>query len=221
MKIFQIIGITACLLTGISSYAQKIISEGTLSYNIVIETGAKEPQMSDVLDGATSIVYIKGGLSRTDMVSALGSESTLYDTKTGEAIILKAYSGQKLMISLTKDDWISKNKKYQGVQYTFQDETKTIAGYECKKAIAKLADGNTITVFYSTGFNLMNKEYEQLFKNLPGIPMQYEFIKGKMKFSYTLSKMDLSPLLNSKFEAPKTGFRVITYQETLKTKSAQ
>ncbi|MFZ4058553.1 MAG: hypothetical protein ACOYKE_10465 [Ferruginibacter sp.] len=221
MKIFQIIGITVCLLTGISSYAQKTISEGTLSYNIVIETGSKEPQMADVLDGATSIVYIKGGLSRTDMVSALGSESTLYDTKTGEAIILKEYSGQKLMISLTKDDWISKNKKYQGVQYTFQDETKTIAGYECKKAIAKLADGNTITVFYSTGFNLMNKEYEQLFKNLPGIPMQYEFIKGKMKFSYTLSKMDLSPLMNSKFEAPKTGFRVITYQETLKTKSTQ
>ena len=46
-------------LFGISALAQKKFSEGTINYDIVINTGAEKPQAADFLDGATSTVYIK------------------------------------------------------------------------------------------------------------------------------------------------------------------
>ena len=80
------------------------------------------------------------------MISSLGSEATIHDSKTGASVILKDYSGQKLMIMLTKDDWDKKNSKYQGITFETTSETLDIAGYNCKKAIAKLIDGCSFVV---------------------------------------------------------------------------
>ena len=88
------------------SYAQKTISEGTIVYNISTQSDNKS-STADPMSGATSTVYIKGSLSRTDMVSPLGKESVIYDEKNASGVILKEYSGQKLMITLTKENWIN------------------------------------------------------------------------------------------------------------------
>lgn len=213
MKRIQFFAILFLSLSCSYLFAQKTISEGTITYDIVIHTDNKEPQMADALDGATTTVYLKGSQSRTEMVSALGNESTVHDTKSGDAFILKDYSGQKLMITLTKENWLAKNKKYEGVNFKDETETKNIAGYNCKKATATLKDGSTIIVFYASDLNVINKDYDQTFKSLPGLPMQYEFSRGKMKFKYTVSKVDFNPVPASKFEMPKSNYRVMTYDE--------
>ena len=200
------------LVTGFS-FGQKTISEGTLVYDIVIQSANKEPQIADAIDGGTVTVYIKGGQSRSDMVSAIGKESTIHDTKTGNAVILKEYSSQKLMITLTKDNWAEKNKAYNDIKFDLIDETKTIAGYDCKKAIAKMPNGKTFIVYYAPNLLVTNKEYDATFKNLPGLAMQYESGSATYKYTFTLSKIGFDPVAASKFDFPKSGYRVMTYEE--------
>ncbi|MEO6328314.1 MAG: hypothetical protein ABIO55_05255 [Ginsengibacter sp.] len=197
---------------------QKIMSEGSLIYNISIQTGSKEPNMADMLDGATTTIYIKNNQTRSEMLSGLGSESTIHDSRTGAGVILKDYSGQKLMISLTKDDWEKKNKKYEGITYDITNETTSIAGYNCIKAIAKLEDGTSFIVYYSPDLKVANKEYDYPFKTLPGLAMQYEWQSGKMKFKYVLSKVSFDPVPSSKFDIPKSGYRTLSYAETQKAR---
>ena len=91
------------------SYSQKTLNEGTLIYNMSVETGSTTPKMADMLDGATTTIYIKGKLSKVSLVSGLGSESTVYNESTGNGFILKEYSGQKLMFTLTPNDWKENN----------------------------------------------------------------------------------------------------------------
>ncbi len=203
------------LLMGASvfSFAQKTISEGTIVYDIVIQSGNKEPQMADALDGGTVTISIKGGQTRSDMVSALGKETTIHDTKAGNAVILKEYSGQKLMITLTKDNWEAKNKAYNDVKFELSKETITIAGYTCYKAIAKMPNGKSFTVYYTPDLVVTNKEYNSTFKNLPGLAMQYEYESGAMKYKYTVSKINFEPVPSSKFDFPKAGYRIMTYEE--------
>ena len=196
--------------------AQKIISEGTLIYNISIQTGSSEPKMADMLDGATTAIYIKGSQSRSELVSGLGSEVTIYDSKKGSGVILKDYSGQKLMITLTKEDWDKKNSKYEGITFESTNETLTIAGYNCRKAVAKLKDGSSFVVYYSPEIEVADKDYDSQFKNLPGLALQYEWQSGKMKFKYTLSKINFDVIAVSKFDIPKSGYRVMTYSEAKK-----
>jgi GLPGLI family protein len=201
------------LTSTVFSFAQKTISEGTLVYDIVIQSGNKEPQMADALDGGTVTVYVKGVQSRSDMVSALGKETTIHDAKTGSAVILKEYSGQKLMITLTKENWEQKNKSYSDIKFETTNETKTIAGYQCKKAVAKLANGRSFTVFYTPDLSISNKEYNSTFKNLPGVALEYEYESGSTKYKYTLSKIGFEPVAAAKFDFPKAGYRVMTYEE--------
>lgn len=172
--------------------------------------------MADMLDGATTTVYLKGNDSRTEMVSGLGSEATIHNATTGNGVILKDYSGQKLMITLTPQDWEKNNKKYEGITFENTTETSQISGFNCHKAIAKLKDGSTFTVFYTTDVTITNKDYDYQFKTLPGVAVQYEMQNGKMKFKFTLAKINYGVVPLSKFEIPKSGYRVLTYEETKK-----
>ncbi len=214
MKNVSKIGMLVLLqLISVFSFAQKTISEGTMIYDIVIQSANKEPQIADAIDGGTVTVFIKGGQSRSDMESAIGKESTIHDTKTGNAVILKEYSSQKLMITLTKDNWAEKNKAYNDIKFELIDEVKTIAGYSCKKAIAKLPNGKSFTVFYSPDLAVTNKEYDATFKKLPGLAMQYESVSASYKYTFTLSKINFDPIVASKFDFPKSGYRIMTYEE--------
>ncbi len=203
----------------ISSFAQKIISEGTIVYDVVIQTGKNEPQKGDALQGgATATIYLKGNNSRTDMISALGKEITIYNSKTDNAVILKEFSAQKLMIKLTKENWKSKNKMYNDIKFELTNEMKTIAGYNTRKAIATMADGKSFIVYYAPDLVPANKGYDATFTKLPGLAIQYEIESGKMKFNYTISKISFDPVLVSQFEFPTSGYRVMTYDESQKMK---
>lgn len=202
------------LFSGFSSKSQKVLTEGYLIYNMSVETGAGEPKMADMFDGATTTVYLKGSQSRSELVSSLGSEATLYNASTGAGVILKDYSGQKLMITLTPQNWEENNKKYEGIVFENTGESSVISGFKCKKAIAKLKNGTSFIVFYTTDVTVSNKSYDAQFKTLPGLAVQYEMHSGKMKFKFTLSKINYGPVPSTKFEIPKSGYRMLTYEET-------
>ncbi len=213
MKIYKTILLSICVFTSLISFAQKNLTEGSLVYNISVETGSPQPKMADMLDGATTTVYLKGNQSRSEMISGLGSEATIYNASTKSGVILKDYSGQKLMITLTPKDWEKNNTKYDGITFENTGETAQIAGFNCQKAIAKLKDGSTFTVYYTKEVTVTNKDYDYQFKTLPGLAVQYEMQNGKMKFKFTLAKINYGPVPASKFEIPKSGYRVLTYEE--------
>jgi len=214
----SLILLTGMLIGSTPLPAQKTISEGTIVYDMVIQTGSRQPQKGDALEGATTTVYLKGNNSRTDVISTLGKEVTIFNSKTDNAVILKEFSGQKLMITLTKDNWRLKNKIYSDIKFELTNEVKTIAGYSTKKAIAAMADGKSFIVYYTPDIVTANKDYDATFTNLPGLPIQYEIESGKMKFKYTISKIIYDPVLVSQFDFPTTGYRIMTYEENQKLK---
>ncbi len=201
-----------------NSFAQKTVTEATLSYNISIESVNDKPSLSKSLDGAKLSLYIKGTESRANMVNSLGTESNLFDSKTGKGIILKEYSGQKLMITLTKENWAQKNQYFHNMKFSIDNTEQVIAGFKCKKATATLEGGKIFVVYYTADIATANKEYNNAFKNLPGIPVQYEQESGKLKFKYTLTGIGYDNIPASKFDIPKSGFRVMTYEENQQLK---
>jgi len=209
------------LIISINVDAQKALSEGSFVYDIIIQPKNTQATSTNALNGAKTTVYLKGGLSRTEMASALGNEITIYNNKLGNAVILKEYSGQKLMITLNKDNWVERNKRFDGITFESTSEVKVINGYNCKKALAKLKDGSSITVYYTPEITLLNKDFNQAFKNLPGFPVEYEFETEKTTFKYTLSQINFNPVAAAKFDFPKGGYRIMTYDENKKVKSEE
>ena len=205
---------TIFLLLTVGAFAQKKISEGTISYDIVINTGSEKTQAADFLDGATSTVYLKGPKSRVEIVSSLGTQSTIIDGTKNTITILKEFGEQKYLINMTPEEYRAANEKQNNVTFTYADDEKTILGYKCKKAIGKLPSGATFNVWYTPDLVPENKEYQYVNRTLPGLAMEYESAIGKMQVTYTVSKISLSPVPAAKFDIPKTGYRVMTYKES-------
>lgn len=215
MKRYILTTVLFLLITAVSS-AQKKLTEATISYDVVISTGNASPKAADMMDGAINVVYIKGNSSRTDMISSLGVQSTIIDGKTGGATILKEYGDQKFMITLTAADWKNDNKKYDGVTYNIENEFKTIAGYNCQKAIGKLADGTTFVVYFTKELVPINDEFQYISKGLPGLALQYEASRGEATVTYTASQVSFTVVPLAKFDLPKSGYRIMTYAESIR-----
>lgn len=203
------------LVLGSRVIAQKKITEATISYDIVIISDNTTPKAADLLDGATSVIYLKGNSSRSEMISSLGTQSTIIDGKTGKVTVLKDYGEQKYMITMTPANWKASNKKYEGVSFVYANEFKTIAGYNCQKAVGTLGDGNTFTVYFTKDLVPVNKDFQYLNKNLPGLAMQYEANIGSLKVIYTVANINFNLVPAAKFDLPTSGYRVMTYEESL------
>lgn len=217
MKSFLGLVLLICLSLG--SNAQKKISELTLVYDAKVTTGNTEPKMADAFDGATTTIYLKGNLSRSEMVSALFSSTTIHDAKTGTAVVLREVSGQKLLIRMSNKDWKEKNSRYEGITFKNTGESREIAGYKCIKAEATMPDGSAFTVYYTPDIVPENKEYDYHFKNLNGLPLEYELTQRNLTIRYTVSKINLNPVQASRFDIPTGGYREMTYEESQKIRA--
>lgn len=216
MKKHFIILLISCLGTFYTASAQRKVSELTLVYDASISSGSKEPKLADAFDGHTKTIYVKGNMSRAEIASAIFSSAAIHDSKAGTSVVLKEVSGQKLLTRMTSENWAEANKRYDGITFANTSETKTIAGYNCIKAVATFPDGTTFSVYYTPDIVPENKDYEYLFKNLNGLPLEYELVQGKLTIKYTVSKINLNPVPASKFDIPKSGYREMTYEESKK-----
>ncbi len=206
------------IIFSVNVFSQKQINEGMLSYTISIETVKGEKQLGSASNGAVLNLFITKDKSRTEMTSKLGVETTVFDNKAGKGFILKEYSGQKLMITTNADNWSQKNQIISNLAFTVSDETTMVAGFNCKKATATSADGKTYIVYYDPTVKISNKTYNNAFPQIEGMPVQYEIQLGNLIFKYTLTKYNTDVLPTTKFDAPKVGFRTMTYEENQQLK---
>ena len=222
MKTFTLlVTIAFTTLWSVNLSAQKLLIEGVLKYNISIESSNGEKKIAGSLNGATLLIYLTKDKSRSEMISTPGTETTVYDNKTGKGFILKEYSGQKLMITTTSENWIQKNQVNANLNFETQSGTTNIGGYVCKKAIAKSDNGKLYTVYYDPSILISNKLYNNAFSQLPGLPVQYELSSGNLIFKYSLIGLNMDVLSSGKFEAPKSGFRIMSYEENQQLKKGE
>jgi GLPGLI family protein len=195
--------------------AQKRVGDLTLIYNSAITSA----QDSSKKISSTTGFFLKGNLSRAEVTSNLYSSVTIYDSKSGSGVMLKEVNGQKLLIRMNEENWNQKNKRYMNLNFTRTNETKTIAGYFCSQAKASTPDGFGITVFFTHDLIPENKSYDPPFKNLDGLPLEYELTKGNLHIKYSLVSINLNPVPASQFDIPTSGYRELSYEESLKLKS--
>ncbi len=216
MRFFSLFILTCSWLTASAQTpsAPRRLSEATLTYSVSIRTTNAEPRAADLMDGALNVVYLKGNMSRSDLNSALGRQSTIVDAKTGEATVLKEYGEQRYMIKMSPADWKTSNRAYDSVRYQFTGITKQIVGYTCEQAIGTWGNGNSYVVFFTRALQPVNHEFQYLNRNLPGLALEYQAKMGNNELTYQATKIDFDPVPHTLFELPDSGYRVMTYQES-------
>src|SRR3984957_3426404 len=195
------------LILPFAGNSQKRVGDLSLLYNSVI-TNAQD---SSKKISSTTGYFLKGNLSRAEVTSNMFSSVTIFDSKTSSGVLLKEINGQKLLIRMNEENWNQKNRRYANLNFTKTNESKSIAGYFCNQAKSSTTDGFDITVFYTRDLIPENKLYDPPFKNLDGLPLEYELKKGNLQIKYSLVSITLNPVPASKFDIPTSGYRELTY----------
>ncbi|WP_143097951.1 hypothetical protein [Chitinophaga sp. CF118] len=213
MQKYLLMLLLSSLVTG-GLTAQRLVSDAKIVYRI--ERPAQQP--GDLtFEGSTFTQYLKGHQSRVDIDFKLVHYSYLIDSRNETVVTLIDNNGDKYLIRAGKDEYEKDLKQYSGVQFIDSKETKEIAGYTCKRAVGKLADGQTIEVYYSPDLVPENKQFNRRFVNLKGIPLQFEVLnKNGTKMTMIATKVDLFPVPGSYFDTPKSGYKEISREELMK-----
>jgi GLPGLI family protein len=193
----------------------RVMTEGAVTYKLVAPPQGPKGE-ADILSGASYILSIKGSRVRTDFTSLLGNTTSIYSSLTHSGALLQEYGQEKLLVKMTKEDFEDMNKAYKNTIYALTSDTASIAGYICKKAVARTAGGDTLLIWYAPDLLPQNKEYSYRFKDLPGLPLEYESPMGQNKVIYMAVKVSLDPLPSAKFDLPKTGYREMNYENAKK-----
>jgi len=136
--------------------------------------------------------------------------------------------GNKIGVKQTKEEMekeAAKSKEKPAdpkIEYT--TETKTIAGYECKKALIttvvkdkKEEKTETIELWYSDKFENPNKEGkgrgQSIMKGLNGMPFEYSGGQGAMKFKMVAKEVSVDPISDDKFNLSSDGYKMMTMDE--------
>ena len=206
--------IFAILVLGLVTPAlaqQRVVAECTVIFKITLDDGTVDKDVSNSISKSAKTVYIKGNDSRVDLVSPAIQQSVVYDKTQNTAVVLREFGTNKFMNRLSKEQWVTANKQYQGMAISLVNETKTILGYECKKAMITLKDGTVFSLYYATAIIPSVKEFEYQFKDVPGFVLEYQIKESgdNTLVNYRAEKISLSPVLASKFDIPTSGYRIM------------
>jgi GLPGLI family protein len=211
MKKFITIIIVSFFTTLGFAQDQRVVSECTLEYALSVVDPNADPLVVKSMAETSKILYVKGTKARTDLISPSFIQTSIYNSKSDSTVILREIGKVKYITYLDAKKRNEKNQKYEGIKFNITSETKTILGYDCKKAIAILQDGTSYNVFYAPAIIPSTREVEYQFKDLPGFALEYETQSedGKTRVTYSATKISLLPVPIAKFDIPQSGYRVL------------
>ena len=93
-------------------------------------------------------------------------------------------------------------------------ETKMIAGYKCKKAIAKARDGKTpdVDLYYTNDIKLEDPNWATPFKSIDGVLMEYRISKYGFYMEFTAQMVEPGKIEDDVFKLPP-DYKMISKQQ--------
>lgn len=208
--LFQIIFSAIFLVAATPLKAQ---FEGVIKYSISFEN--LPPEMEDyksqLPSQATST--IKGSMVKMEQPLGMGMKQVIImDNEAESGVMLMDVMGQKKAIVLDKENREKFEQSQPQPEFKYLDETKEIAGYECKKAVMTMSDGKQdveLELFYteeieSPGINEM--------RGLKGFPLQYSTSSGPFVMTFTAESVEEKKVSEEEFTIPE-GYEHITLDQ--------
>ncbi len=98
-------------------------------------------------------------------------------------------------------------QQMKNVKITYSDLEKSIAGYKCKHATAIFEDGltDTIQIFYTNEIGLMHANYNNPFKEIEGVLMEFSVNLFDINMKFKAIKVHKKKINDNLFDLPE-GF---------------
>lgn len=179
---------------GFNSTAQK--KEGLLEYVIdvqAVDTSLKVRQQVGMLRNSSMKVYFMKDRSRIDFkMGEMYMITSIVDWKINRSLSLFSTPKGKFATKMEASKFHeSLPKPDTTATIELIDETKTILGYTCKKAIMH-SDSLEFTYWYTNDIEIDLKGQSLVNEKIPGFPMEFQTVKDGVFMNYKVSNLTFS-----------------------------
>lgn len=211
MKNIVTIGIILMLAftAGFTSAQKSYIIKYEITYDMPGMDASMKAQLPSEM-----IMYIKGNKMMQETKSSMGSQSAIYDGDAKTSIVLIDMMGQQFAIKIGKEELEKKLAEVPKVTIDQVNETKKIAGYNCKKAEITEGD-NTYAVFYTEELGVGDINWATEYKDLKGVMMEYSASQQEMTMKFTAVEVKEQKIKDKQFTVP-SGYEELTPEEAKK-----
>ena len=192
------------------SFAQNPF-EGKITYSISYNNLPPEMEQMKSMLPSESVLYLKGNMSRTEQNMGMGgTQVVISDSKNKTGMVLIDGMGGKFFIKVSKSEIEKSEKENPGPKFSYVNETKKIAGYNCSRAEAKFEGMEEMLAIYFTEEIPADKSTQ--FKGLKGFPLEYETASEGFKMTISVKSVSRQPLSDALFKVPD-GYKETTMEE--------
>lgn len=158
-----------CTISCLSPLLAQGNFEGKILYKIAYTNIPEQMKNYESMLPKELTVFIKGNKSRIEQNQMMGKNTIVSDMDNKVGFIEMEMAGQKMRMNVSTEEFKKDIEMSPNIEYL--EETKTIAGYPCKKAVMKDESGTiSMTIFYTD--KISNKAQKE-FVGLKGFPLQY------------------------------------------------
>ena len=209
-----VLSILVIALTVLTFNAQS--KEGYIKYSIDMSSENAQVQMGlAMMSGSEMEISFKGDDSR--MAMKMGSFMTVETVTKDSKDVLLMMSGMMVgstAVRTTKSD-LEEANDLNDLSVKFENETKIILGYTCKKAIvSSKGETNGLVFWYTEKMYMPNNAMLNANGLVPGIILEFESSEGEMNMAFTAievkNKIDAS--ISFSLDIPE-GFTEKTFEE--------
>lgn len=193
----------------LGTFGQKTF-EGSIIYEIeYLELSPEVEEYKNSMPQKMKIMF-KGDKFRLEQSTAFGNQVIITDQENKETVMLMDLMGQKIALKVPAEDYQMRleNLKDQRIEYV--PGTKTIAGFECEKAIVTNPEnGEKLTVYFTTAFENPGNR----FMTLKGFPLLYEDdSQTGMQLELEAAEVKEENISDEYFKIPEQ-YKVMTQEE--------
>lgn len=185
--------------------------KGIITYKISYEFSE---EMKAQMQGMESMFpkvmtyYISGNMAKIVISSPMGGNNiNIIDGNNKVVYTLMDMMGNKFYFKKSSEEIDEELAKESDPEIKYLDETKEIAGYECKKAsitVENDGEASTFNIYYSPELGNKSLNFDNsLFKEIDGTLMEFEMNERGVVMRFEAVSVEKKKLKESDFEIPE------------------
>lgn len=215
-RIFSFL-MVAAIIMGLSANAFSKDFKGVITYKITFPGMDIDPSMAAMMPKVATLA-IRGDLSKFEIsMGQMGKQMSIVNGTEKTVTTCMDMMGQKFFYVQDEEAINEELGDVENVDFQIKDETKEIAGYECKKAQVTINnDGNEMmfTIYFTEEIGTSRMNFNNpYFKDVPGAMLEFEIdTGGGQRMKMEAVSVDKKNVADSEFEVPE-GYEEKTQKE--------
>lgn len=187
------------------SERKKSTNQGEIEYEIIYLDDENEFPVIGLMPETMTVSY-NSDCSKSKMVGFLGFFSTqvISDTKERINYTLIKVQDKKYVYKGNVEDASFIYDSLGEIHIEYVSETKEIAGYTCKKAIATFSnENNPIEIFYTDDINFSDPNRNTPFAEIKGVLLEFQIKLYKINMRFVAKEVRKIAIPKEEFEIPE------------------